>query len=140
MPERVEAWWARRQWSKGAEVPYAIGEYRGEWARWPVLVRQYHPEFNAGVVLSQVPPAADVWLQWQCEVGHLFVATPDRGALAGGVFAPPVIVVPRLLRGGGTAEGSTLAHPTALSEVGCRGAPDRRRLRQRLRAVGRIRR
>jgi len=78
MPERVEAWWARRQWSKGTTMPYAIGHYRDEWSRWPVLVRQYHPEFNAGVVLSQVPPAADVWLQWQCEVGHIFVATPDE--------------------------------------------------------------
>ncbi len=78
MPERVEAWWARRQWSKGTAVPYAIGAYRAQWAGWPVLVRQYHPEFNAGVVLSQVPPAADVWLQWQCEVGHLFVATPSE--------------------------------------------------------------
>ena len=58
MPERVEAWWARRQWSKGSAVPYAIGEYRHEWARWPVLVRQYHPDLNSGVVLSQVPPAA----------------------------------------------------------------------------------
>ena len=76
MPERVEAWWARRQWSKGASVPYEIGRYRAEWSSWPVLVRQYHPEFNAGIVLSQVPPGADVWLQWQCEVGHLFVATP----------------------------------------------------------------
>ncbi len=76
MPERVEAWWARRQWSKGVPVPYEIGQYRADWATWPVLVRQYHPEFNAGIVLSQVPPGADVWLQWQCEVGHLFVATP----------------------------------------------------------------
>jgi len=78
MPERVEAWWARRQWSKGMTMPYAIGHYRDEWSRWPVLVRQYHPEFNGGVVLSQVPPAADVWLQWQCEVGHIFVATPGE--------------------------------------------------------------
>ena len=37
MPERVEAWWARRQWSKGTTMPYAIGLYRDEWSRWPVL-------------------------------------------------------------------------------------------------------
>lgn len=85
MPERVEAWWARRQWSKGSAVPYAIGEYRHEWARWPVLVRQYHPDLNSGVVLSQVPPAADVWLQWQCEVGHVFVATPSEVRSRAGV-------------------------------------------------------
>ena len=76
MPEQVEAWWARRQWSKGVEKPYAVGEFRDAWLQYPVLVRQYHPDLNGGVTLSQVPPAADVWLLWQCDVGHQFVATP----------------------------------------------------------------
>lgn len=74
--ERVEDWWARRQFSRDADVPYAVGTYREAWAPYPVLIRQYHPEFNAGITLTQVPPAADVLLLWQCEVGHLFAATP----------------------------------------------------------------
>lgn len=76
MPEPIEAWWRRRQRSRGAEVPYPVGTYREAWASYPVLVRQYHPEFNGGITLSQIPPAAEVWLQWQCEAGHVFVATP----------------------------------------------------------------
>ncbi|MCU1414751.1 MAG: hypothetical protein JWN80_2091 [Microbacteriaceae bacterium] len=78
MPESVEAWWGRRRWSKGAEVPYAVGTFRADWERYPVLVRQYHPDLNAGVTLTQVPPAADVYLQWQCDAGHIFVATPSE--------------------------------------------------------------
>lgn len=78
MPERVELWWQRRQWSKGARVPYPVGTFRADWERYPVLVRQYHPDLNAGVTLTQVPPAADVWLLWQCDAGHQFVATPDE--------------------------------------------------------------
>ena len=76
MVERVEAWWARRQFSRGVEVPYPIGTYREAWAPFPMLIRQYHPELNAGITLTQVPPAADVLLLWQCESGHLFAATP----------------------------------------------------------------
>ncbi|WP_138946112.1 zinc-ribbon domain-containing protein [Plantibacter sp. M259] len=76
MPERVEAWWARRQWSKGLETPYPVGAYRQAWAAFPALWRQYHADLNAGIVLTQVPPAADVLLQWQCDRGHRFVATP----------------------------------------------------------------
>ncbi|WIE66466.1 hypothetical protein DEI99_008000 [Curtobacterium sp. MCLR17_036] len=76
MAEPVDAWWRRRQWSRGAAVPYAVGAFRAEWASYPVLVRQYHPEWNHGVVLSQVPPAAEVLLTWECDVGHVFVATP----------------------------------------------------------------
>ncbi len=76
MPENVQSWWARRQWSKGLPIPYAVGEFRADWERYPVLVRQYHPDLNHGVALTQVPPAADVYLQWQCDVGHVFVATP----------------------------------------------------------------
>ena len=57
-------------------MPYAVGQFRADWLSYPVLVRQYHPEWNAGVVLSQVPPAAEVLLTWECDVGHVFVATP----------------------------------------------------------------
>ncbi|MDN3478108.1 hypothetical protein [Curtobacterium sp. APC 4022] len=78
MAEPVDAWWRRRQWSRGVPVPYAVGEFRAEWASWPVLVRQYHPDWNAGVVLTQIPPAADVLLTWECDVGHVFVATPSE--------------------------------------------------------------
>lgn len=78
MPERVEQWWSRRQWSKGTSVPYEIGRFRADWERYPVLVRQYHPDLNHGITLSQVPPAADVYLVWQCDSGHRFVATPEE--------------------------------------------------------------
>ncbi|NYJ29461.1 zinc-ribbon domain-containing protein [Galbitalea soli] len=78
MTENVERWWARRQRSKGMLVPYPVGRYRDDWQRYPVLIRQYHPEFNRGITLTQVPPAADVYLTWQCDVGHLFVATPEE--------------------------------------------------------------
>lgn len=74
--EPVDAWWRRRQWSRGVPMPYAVGEFRAAWASYPVLVRQYHPEWNAGIVLTQIPPAAEVLLTWECDVGHVFVATP----------------------------------------------------------------
>ena len=76
MPEPVDAWWDRRRVSSGRDVPYPVGAYREQWVRYPVLVRQYHPDLNRGIVLSQVPLAADVWLLWQCEAGHRFIATP----------------------------------------------------------------
>ena len=57
-------------------MPYPVGRYRTDWQSYPVLIRMYHPELNRGVTLTQVPPAADVYLVWQCEVGHDFVATP----------------------------------------------------------------
>ncbi|MFS4506857.1 zinc-ribbon domain-containing protein [Clavibacter sp. Sh2141] len=78
MPEPVDAWWARRRWSRGLDVPYPVGAYREAWASFPVLIRQYHPEFNRGITLTQVPPAADVLLIWQCDTGHVFVATPEE--------------------------------------------------------------
>lgn len=43
-----------------------------------MLVRQYHPDLNAGISLTQIPPVADVWVQWQCDVGHRFIATPEE--------------------------------------------------------------
>lgn len=78
MVERVEAWWARRQFSRASEVPYPVGSYRDAWAPFPMLIRQYHPELNAGITLTQIPPAADVLLLWQCEAGHTFAATPSE--------------------------------------------------------------
>jgi hypothetical protein len=78
VPENVDAWWARRQWSKGAGVPYPVGTYRAEWERYPVLIRQYHPDLNRMITLTQIPPSADVYLTWQCEVGHVFIATPNE--------------------------------------------------------------
>ncbi|GAA0998617.1 zinc-ribbon domain-containing protein [Subtercola frigoramans] len=78
MAENVQAWWSRRQRSKGRALPYEIGTYRGEWERYPVLIRQYHPELNHHITLTQIPPAAEVYLLWQCDTGHLFVATPEE--------------------------------------------------------------
>lgn len=78
MAERVELWWARRQWSKGREIPYRIGRFRSDWERYPILVRQYHPDLNGGITLTQVPPAAEVYLVWECDSGHRFVATPGE--------------------------------------------------------------
>lgn len=82
--ERVQDWWARRQWSKGLAIPYVVGSYREAWAAYPALVRQYHPDLNAGIALSQVPPAADVLLLWQCDTGHRFAATPSEQRLRPG--------------------------------------------------------
>jgi very-short-patch-repair endonuclease len=78
MPENVANWWARRQFSRGTAVPYPVGTYRDAWAPFPALIRQYHPDLNSGLTLTQIPPAADVLLLWQCEAGHLFAATPDE--------------------------------------------------------------
>jgi hypothetical protein len=78
VPESVQQWWARRQWTKGTAVPYPVGTYRTDWERYPTLIRQYHPDLNSGVVLSQVPPGADVYLVWECDAGHRFVATPEE--------------------------------------------------------------
>lgn len=78
MAERIELWWARRRFSRGREVPYDVGTYREAWAPYPVLIRQYHPDLNAGIALTQIPPAADVLLLWQCDAGHTFAATPSE--------------------------------------------------------------
>ncbi|UPL09943.1 zinc-ribbon domain-containing protein [Microbacterium sufflavum] len=78
MPDPVPTWWARRQFSRGAAVPYAVGTYRSAWSAYPELVRQYHPELNHGIALSQVPLAADVLLCWECPLGHRFAATPTE--------------------------------------------------------------
>jgi hypothetical protein len=68
--ESVELWWARRQWTKGAAVPYPVGRYREDWQRYPVLIRQYHPDLNQGLVLSQVPPAGTASSQRLLNSGH----------------------------------------------------------------------
>ncbi|SMH27773.1 hypothetical protein SAMN06295885_0039 [Rathayibacter oskolensis] len=78
MAEAIGRWWERRRFSRGVDVPYAVGTYREAWSSYPVLVRQYRPEYNDGIVLSQIPPAADVFLCWLCDSGHLFVATPEE--------------------------------------------------------------
>ena len=59
-------------------MPYEVGTFRAGWAAYPELIRQYHPELNHGVALSQVPLAADVLLCWECAVGHRFAATPTE--------------------------------------------------------------
>nr|WP_237488643.1 zinc-ribbon domain-containing protein [Microbacterium sp. TL13] len=48
------------------------------------MIRQYHPDLNGGIALSQVPPAADVLLLWQCDSGHRFAATPTEQRLRPG--------------------------------------------------------
>ena len=113
MAERVEAWWARRQFSRGAEVPYAIGTYREAWAAYPALIRQYHPELNAGITLTQIPPAADVLLLWQCEAGHTFAATPGEQRARPGR---------ERRRSAWCPECSTLAVPGRVSRAGRPGA------------------
>jgi hypothetical protein len=76
--EAIGRWWERRRFSRGVDVPYPVGTYREAWASFPVLVLQYRPEYNGGIVLSQIPPAADVYLCWLCDAGHVFVATPEE--------------------------------------------------------------
>ena len=76
MPQSVEQWWERRQRVTGLAVPSPIGRFRDAWAPFTVLVEQYRPDRNYELVLSQIPPAADVYLVWVCSVGHEFVATP----------------------------------------------------------------
>ncbi|MEU2204657.1 zinc-ribbon domain-containing protein [Microbacterium oleivorans] len=78
MTEPVRWWWQRRQFSRGVDVPYPVGTYRSAWAAYPELVRQYHPDLNEGISLSQIPPAADVLLCWECTAGHRFAATPTE--------------------------------------------------------------
>jgi hypothetical protein len=76
--EPVQQWWARRQFSRGLAVPYEVGTFREGWSAYPELIRQYHPELNHGVTLSQIPLGADVLLCWECAVGHRFAATPTE--------------------------------------------------------------
>lgn len=80
----VEQWWARRQRVTGLVVPTQVGEHRDAWAPFTALVAQYRPERNGGLLLTQIPPAAEVYLVWVCSIGHEFVATPaEQRARAG---------------------------------------------------------
>ncbi|HWM15466.1 MAG TPA: zinc-ribbon domain-containing protein [Microbacterium sp.] len=142
MAERVELWWARRQFSKGAEVPYPVGSYREAWAPFPALIRQYHPELNAGIVLSQVPPAADVLLLWLCETGHRFAATPDEQRSRPGrerrrsAWCPECTDLARPARALPMRDVVTLADspvPTAVADPIERAVLRRRRPRRKLR-------
>lgn len=72
----MEEWWQRRQRVTGTAVPYEVGRYRDGWSPYRALVEQFRPERNGELVLSQIPPAADVYLVWVCSIGHEFVATP----------------------------------------------------------------
>ncbi len=72
----MEEWWQRRQRVTGTTVPYEVGRYRDAWSPYRALVEQFRPERNGELVLSQIPPAADVYLVWVCSIGHEFVATP----------------------------------------------------------------
>lgn len=76
MPRSLEEWWQRRQRVTGTAVPYEVGRYRDAWSPYRALVEQFRPERNGELVLSQIPPAADVYLVWVCSIGHEFVATP----------------------------------------------------------------
>ena len=58
-------------------MPYAVGTYFHEWHRYPVLVRQYHSDLNFGIVLSQVPLAADV-----ATIAEFFSASVKKLALS----------------------------------------------------------
>ncbi|ANG84242.1 zinc-ribbon domain-containing protein [Microbacterium aurantiacum] len=140
MAERVELWWARRQFSKGAEVPYPVGTYREAWAAFPALIRQYHPELNAGIVLSQIPPAADVLLLWQCEAGHAFAATPDEQRHRPGRERRRSAWCPECTRGARPAPALPMRETVTVPSsglpgvAGVRGAPDATAQRAVLRA------
>ncbi|MGV8885318.1 MAG: hypothetical protein ACOH1T_06975 [Microbacteriaceae bacterium] len=99
MPETVSTWWARRQWSKGVEVPYPVGTYRREWQQYPVLIQQYHPDLNSMITLTQIPPAAEVYLVWECDVGHYFVATPQEQRMRPGRERRRSVWCPECLEG-----------------------------------------
>lgn len=118
MAERVQDWWMRRRFSKGVDVPYAVGTYREAWAGYPALIRQYHPELNAGITLTQIPPAADVLLLWQCEAGHLFAATPTEQRSRPG---------PQRRRSAWCPECAQGARPQRVRPVSEQPAPARRR-------------
>ncbi|KRF31197.1 zinc-ribbon domain-containing protein [Yonghaparkia sp. Soil809] len=119
MPESVEQWWARRQWTTGREVPYPIGRYRDAWAPFAMLVEQFRPDRNRALLLSQVPPAAEVWLVWVCAIGHEFVATPAEQRARPGRSRSnrswcPICSVPGFLPAGGKwPRPATAAAPSA---------------------------
>src|SRR5215218_8784968 len=131
MPEPIDAWWARRQFSRDREVPYEVGTYREAWAPFPVLIRQYHPDLNRGIALTQIPPAAEVLLLWQCDAGHIFVATPEEQRTRPGrerrrsSWCPECAegAKPRRIRPPTKAAGLPPARPRPTVEL-CRRTPD----------------
>ncbi|GMA28430.1 hypothetical protein [Arenivirga flava] len=78
MPESVLQWWARRQRVTGAAVPYESGRFSEFWSGYRRVLAVYEPERNHGLLLSQVPLAADVYLVFNCFLGHEWVATPQE--------------------------------------------------------------
>ena len=123
MPERVSTWWARRQWSKGVEVPYPVGTYRAEWQQYPVLIRQYHPDLNSMITLTQIPPAADVYLVWECEVGHHFIATPQEQRMKPGRERRRSVWCPACLDGAKPARRHTALEAVRAAEAARAAAP-----------------
>lgn len=78
MPESVLQWWARRQRVSGTAVPYESGRFSEFWSGYRRVLAVYEPERNHGLLLSQVPLAADVYLVFNCFLGHEWVATPQE--------------------------------------------------------------
>jgi len=76
VPKSLDVWWRRRQLVTGRLVPSPVGRFYEHWAPFTALVEQFRSDRNHELVLSQIPPAADVYLVWVCTVGHEFVATP----------------------------------------------------------------
>ncbi|MFC4245158.1 hypothetical protein ACFOYW_17455 [Gryllotalpicola reticulitermitis] len=123
MAEPVDRWWARRQFSRGTEVPYPVGTYREAWAPFPVLIRQDHPDLNAGITLTQIPPAAEVLLQWQCDVGHIFVATPAEQRDRPGQMRRRSVWCPECLQLALGRRPSSTAAPSRPKRVLCEKTP-----------------
>lgn len=78
MPESSLQWWARRQRVTGLTVPYEAGRFSAFWSGYRRVLAVYEPERNHGLLLSQVPLAADVYLVFGCFLGHEWVATPQE--------------------------------------------------------------
>ena len=138
VPVSREQWWARRQRVTGLEVPYPIGRYRDAWVPFTALVEQFRPERNGDLVLSQIPPAAEVYLVWVCSVGHEFVATPAEqrgrpGRSRSSRSWCPVCSTPSLLPSAPKwpRASASIPPPTAAARLhnsGVESAPDRRRM------------
>jgi hypothetical protein len=109
-------------------VPSPVGRFYEHWAPFTALVEQFRADRNHELVLSQIPPAADVYLVWVCTVGHEFVATPaEQRARAGRSRSTrswcPVCSTPSLLP-------STPRHPRNRNSAGA-DSPSRPQLSAR---------
>lgn len=118
MTESIGQWWRRRQWSTGRSTPFATGRYRRAWVPYPVLIEQFRSDRNGDLLLSQIPPAADVWLIWTCALRHEFVATPAEqrarpGASRSARSWCPVCAAPRE----GPPPGRRWPTPAAMAAV-----------------------